>query len=132
MGDLMACGDGGVEMERRMLQPIIIMIFRKENKFIMNIEKNKINQVNLKGLKHGLWRCYRSDGSLDEENYYVDGKRNGLHRTYTVSGKLIDQINYSNDLIHGLWLMNWTDGNLLANLYFEYGVEEGEQIAYDY
>ena len=64
------------------------------------------------GLKEGLWRYFDATGRLVMEEYYKEGKLNGIFSSYYISGKLFGFGVYSDDKRHGEFLIFNPDGSL--------------------
>lgn len=65
--------------------------------------KNRVLQTGsfLHGLKNGLWRTFRPDGSLAREENFKHGKYHGLVKIFDHKKNLVEQLKYRNGLRHG-------------------------------
>jgi antitoxin component YwqK of YwqJK toxin-antitoxin module len=65
----------------------------------------------------GVAVAYWPDGGVQEEQSFVDGKKDGAHRIYTPSAVLLEETPYRADLIEGLsW--TWHDNGQMARELF--------------
>lgn len=77
------------------------------------------------GNKDGLWKSYYLDGSLCEEEYYVNGKLHGINKRYYRSGALyIEEPNFEGE-IHGLRKVYWDSGTIKLEEEYVHGLRHG-------
>src|SRR4051794_1118851 len=66
--------------------------------FIIGPKKDTLNRVDLKGLKQGPWVVHvdnaRGERGYEEEGYFVDSKKEGTWRKYSLEGDMIALENY--------------------------------------
>lgn len=86
----------------------------------------KINQLNAKGRKEGLWITTTKDGCTTTVNY-VDGKKEGLLETYDNNGERLRQrTNYVKNKKHGLHETYYvTTGALCERIEYTNGKRNG-------
>ncbi len=58
--------------------------------------------------KHGYWKTYYTNGSIQEEGNYVQGKKQGEWRQYASAGYLTGIETYKDNVLHGEYVQfNW-------------------------
>jgi hypothetical protein len=66
--------------------------------FIIGPKKDTLNRVDLKGLKQGPWVVHvdnaRGERGYEEEGYFIDNKKEGMWRKYSLEGDMIALENY--------------------------------------
>jgi len=72
---------------------ISIAVYKKG--FLVN--RDNINRYDYNGLKRGLWKTFYENGLTKNECTYLDGKKNGFLKEYSVEGNLIKIEKYIND-----------------------------------
>ncbi len=70
------------------------MEFKKEKKFIMDIENDQINHTDSNDIRQGLWRTWYDNGQLRGEGY-------GLYRCWSFSGRLMWEEYHANGIQEG-------------------------------
>lgn len=63
--------------------------------------------------KDSIWKFYREEDGLliSEENYHA-GKKNGISKTFSDEGKVLEVVNWVAGLRNGPWEQFYTDGKL--------------------
>ena len=83
--------------------------------------------LDMRGVKHGLWKEYYSDGMLRAEGEYRNGQRIGEWLFYYRNGKIEQRGKYApGERPHGLWKWYYESGNSWREENFRKGLEEGE------
>lgn len=98
--------------------PIIILtgIFINVNMLAQKGYTEKVNQLNTKGLKEGLWR-EDVNKYWRTETYYQNGKKNGLYKSFNISKGELDCFGeYENDTMMGTWYYFGDLGHLIMVL----------------
>jgi protein TonB len=72
-------------------------------------------------LESGLFVTYDSTGTIESENNYLNGKRNGDQREYYPSGSLYYSEQYADNFEHGKRMVYYEDGKLKREEVFEKG-----------
>lgn len=82
-------------------------------------------------IRDGEWVFFHDDGKTRKlEERYVDGKREGVSRSYFPNGKPLREITYSGNDVSGL-LTEWDDtGRKLGEVNFKDGKRDGKLILY--
>ncbi len=83
-------------------------------------------EVTYDKIESGYAKIYYDDGVLGSEGNYI--KRNvkdGLWKYYTVKGKLISEINYTNGIKNGKEQQFWGNGNVMEEKNWVNGKQEG-------
>lgn len=62
-------------------------------------KEQRLNRKDGKGLKHGLWKEFYSNGLVKTEGMYVHGKKNGYFKEYGKKGELINTVKYLDDVV---------------------------------
>src|SRR3954468_10967872 len=66
--------------------------------YIISAKKDTLNRVDLKGLKQGPWVVHvdnaRGERGYEEEGYFIDNKKEGMWRKYSLEGDMIALENY--------------------------------------
>ena len=63
-----------------------------ESDFVINEEF--VNRTNKRGLKDGIWKSFYKNGKVVLEGRYINNKRNGFFREYSINGKLLNTYKY--------------------------------------
>jgi len=69
------------------------------------------------------WRFYNDDGSIKLEINYLEGKKNGIRKTYR-EDEIIEEM-FVNNIKDGTTRYYFADGDLKKEIVFEDGLEEG-------
>ena len=66
--------------------------------------------------KDSLWRFYSEfDGALVAEEFYKEGKKDGISKNYYPGKGLSEVVNWKNGIREGQWLEFYSDGNIKVN-----------------
>ena len=74
---------------------MIIELITYKKGFITNRER--INRYDSQELKHGKWKTFYEDGSLQSEGNYKHGLKHGYFKEYDIEGNLLTAAKYLND-----------------------------------
>ena len=75
-------------------------------------------------------RSYFSNGNLEYEAEFVNGKLDGTSKVWLEDGTLYSVSQYSNDQPHGTWKKFHPNGKLMFELNYEYGQKHGHEKWY--
>jgi uncharacterized protein len=64
--------------------------------------KQKLNQLDAEGRRHGLWEHYYPDGTLWQRRHYHHGKAHGLWEHYYPDGTLWGKGHCHHDRLKGI------------------------------
>jgi hypothetical protein len=96
-----------------------IAAFNQAKNYIIGKKGDTLNRVDANNLKQGKWVTHveslRGEPGYDEEGVYVDGKKEGLWRHYSLMGDLLAAENYK-----------WGVKNGICRYYTLYGIEREE------
>ena len=70
-------------------------------------------------------QSYFSNGNIEYEAEFVNGKLDGFTRVWLEDGTLISESEYSNDQAHGLWIKYHLLGSIKYKVRYEYGKKHG-------
>ena len=87
---------------------------------------NKLNFSTQKKVE----RSYFSNGNLEYEAEFVNGKLDGISKVWLEDGTLFSVSQYSNDHPHGNWKKFHPNGKLMFELNYEYGIKHGTEKWY--
>ena len=90
---------------------------------------NNRNEPNLSSQKM-VERYYFSNGNLEYEAEFINGKLDGTNRVWSEDGALYSKSEYSNGQPHGVWIIFHPNGALMHEVYFEYGLKHGAEKWY--
>ena len=76
------------EQETKITTGVIRTYYDKEQ------TKLKTEYFQLNGKRNGIYKSYHSNGQLESEVNYIDGKENGIHKSYYKNGQLREEVNY--------------------------------------
>ena len=82
------------------------------------------------GKLHGTYISVDNRGAIIEKVDFVEGLKNGVYYKYE-RGRIIHEMNYSNDVIHGVFRRYYANGNLQEESNYANGVLDGEARWYD-
>ena len=85
--------------------------------------ENKLNPSTQKKVE----RSYFSNGNLEYEAEFVNGKLDGTSKVWLEDGTLYSVSQYSNDQPHGTWKKFHPNGKLMFDVYYEYGQKHGNE-----
>jgi antitoxin component YwqK of YwqJK toxin-antitoxin module len=91
-----------------------------------DLEQNKLKEeyYEVDGKKEGVYKSYRENGQLLHICNYFDDKLNGEFKSYWEDGELFEIINYVNDKIEGEYKAYWGNGELCYKNYYINGVKQ--------
>ncbi len=75
----------------------IITLLEYNNDFL--ISRERINRVDAKGLKQGIWKDFYTGGGIKSEKTYKDDQLHGYYKEYDDKGKLVLTMLYENGSI---------------------------------
>lgn len=82
-------------------------------------------------LKDSTWLYYsEEEGTLASEEFYVNGRMDGVWKIYYPDGKVAEETSYSNDLKEGPWMQYFTDGSVKQKASHSADKLEGAFIVY--
>lgn len=85
----------------------------------------------LKQQKDSLWQYFdQENGKLLSEEFYSDGKKQGIVKTYYPSGEVAEEVTYKNDVKDGPWKQYFTDGAIKGKGTYVNGEPDGMYIMY--
>ena len=70
-------------------------------------------------------KSYFSNGNLEYEAEYVNGKLDGTSKVWLENGTLYSISKYSNNQPHGIWKKFHPNGKLMFEVNYEYGQKHG-------
>ena len=79
---------------------------------------------------NNLHKSYYSDGSLEFEANYINGKPDGFVKYWLNNGILISTAQYQNGKLHGNWYRYHKNGNLAYEGKYFYGQLHGNEKYY--
>lgn len=109
---------------------------KKPNHYqLTHYDKSKTVAPKKDGKLDGITKRYYGNGKLYQEISYIDGKRTGVHATYTIVGDLIDYETYKDDILNGLtkkyhYLRN-DKTQLRSKLMYKNGKKNGLETTYN-
>jgi len=118
----------------RAISQIFPFIFISSNKIILflfviiagcthfGFRKDSTSSPNL-----NVERSYFSNGKIEYEAEFINGKLDGLSRVWTENGMLISESEYSNGQPHGIWRKYHPNGSLMYEVHYEYGKKHGDE-----
>ena len=74
---------------------ITVLIFKKD----ILIKREKINRIDDRQLKQGLWRDYFSNDRIKYEAIYLNNELHGYYKEWNIKGQLIKNIKYFNGIV---------------------------------
>lgn len=81
--------------------------------------------------RDSLWKFYSEyDGKLVAEEMYLDGKKNGLSRTFYAGEGVAEILTWEEDSREGNWEQYFSDGKLKIKGTYKKNENEGEVTAY--
>jgi antitoxin component YwqK of YwqJK toxin-antitoxin module len=82
------------------------------------------------GVRYGLWKNWRSDGTLRSTGYYANGLRTGVWASYSGAGALLGEMNYQDGSRNGDWTAYSEDGAVLEEGQYSENVATGRWTTY--
>ncbi len=74
---------------------IIISLIEFKRGMVTNRER--INRKDKKGLKQGYWKTFWANDKTRTEGYFINDKKNGFFKTFSIEGNLLSIEKYIND-----------------------------------
>jgi len=71
----------------------------------------------------------RFEGNYRIVEEYVNGQKNGISKKYAPNGKIVETINYKNDVKHGEKI-DYMLGSIYCKSMYENGLQHGDEIVY--
>lgn len=88
---------------------------------------NKIAEGKFVGQqKDSLWRYYNPDGTINYDEYYQNGLKNGRCRQYYPDGKLLESAPFTNGKLHGAVIQFFPEGLNKSVVNFNSGIQDGD------
>ena len=82
-------------------------------------------------VKDGKWLYYNNSGKLIAEDYYKNGKKNGVSKLYSSQdGTLLKEEPWENDVLHGEYREYYTTGQLRLKWNYKKGKIDGQYESY--
>ena len=75
----------------------VTVISEYQNNYLINRER--INRIDLNGMKQGTWKIFQDNGNLYKEMFYVNNILEGIYREYDNNGKLYLTLRYEDGKI---------------------------------
>ena len=79
---------------------------------------------------HSKEKVYYDNGYIKAVISKKDGKLNGVSNYYDTDSKLINSVNYMNNLLHGSWIEYYKDSSIKYKVLYNYGLKHGSEIWY--
>jgi antitoxin component YwqK of YwqJK toxin-antitoxin module len=81
--------------------------------------------------REGLWQFYSEfDGALVSEEFYKEGKKEGVAKTFFPGKGVLELITWKNDIREGLWEQYFDDGALKLRCSYKNDLKEGPITVY--
>lgn len=81
--------------------------------------------------RDSLWKFYSEyDGKLVAEEIYLDGKKNGISKTFYADAELAEILTWKNGSREGNWEQYFSDGKLKLKGFYKNDENEGEVTSY--
>ncbi len=119
-----AGGDGLLPIQSAAYDRKIVSLLKKHTPKT----KEELERENINGIQT---EYHKPEGSIKSVGNYVNGKREGEHRDYYVTGQLQRKVNYKKGAFHGEFIRYEIDGSILSKENYVNGVLHGEMINYD-
>jgi len=94
-------------------------------KYFHNNEKIKEEEYYINGKKNGIFKQYDSFGNINAEIEFKDDKRNGYSKYYFLNGQIQDLVSYKNDKRHGSFRTYNESGQLTEEKNYKNGQKNG-------
>lgn len=92
----------------------------------MSAEGNYINTI-----KDSLWKYYSFwTGALVSEEFYSNGKKNGIQKSYFTNGNVSEEIEFKNDIKDGNWNQYFEDGKKKLETTYQWNKVNGRYTFY--
>ena len=72
-------------------------------------------------------KSYFSNGNVEYEAEFINGKLDGVSRVWLEDGTLISESEYSNGQPHGIWMRYHPNGSIKYEIRYEYGKKNGDE-----
>ncbi len=82
------------------------------------------------GVRHGLWKAWRHDGTLRSTGQYVNGLRDGVWESYSGTGALLSELTYEAGSRSGDWVAYSESGAILEEGQYSENVASGRWTTY--
>ncbi len=82
------------------------------------------------GIRHGEWKTYRDDGSLQSKGVFAMGLRTGVWEAYDPQGVVLSEMNYLAGSRHGDWRAYSNDGALIGEGQYADNTPSGRWTTY--
>ena len=82
------------------------------------------------GVRHGLWKAWRDDGTLRSSGHYAHGLREGTWESFSSSGALLSELHYEGGGRSGDWLAYSETGAILEEGQYSENVASGRWTTY--
>lgn len=81
--------------------------------------------------KDSLWKYYSYyTSALVSEEYYVKGKKTGLHKSFYENGQVSEEITWANDYKEGKWAQYFPDGKEKMKTNYSFNMVNGQYYFY--
>ena len=70
-------------------------------------------------------RSFFSNGSVEYEAEFINGKLDGVSRVWLEDGTLISESEYNNGQPHGIWMQYHPNGSIKHKIRYEFGKKNG-------
>jgi antitoxin component YwqK of YwqJK toxin-antitoxin module len=90
-------------------------INKKDGEWTLYVKESNGKVVSAKGVfsedkRNGKWIFYYPNGAVKSESTYVDGKQNGISKSYNKNGKVTAEIPYKDDKVNGTRILYTDEG----------------------
>ena len=82
------------------------------------------------GVRHGVWKGWREDGTLRSQGQYVNGLREGVWQAYSESGSLLSELSFAAGSRHGEWHSYSETGSILEEGQYSENTATGRWTTY--
>lgn len=101
-----------------------------ENGLLESVLSQKV--IGLELVNHGRCEAYYSNGNMQSNGVWKDGKREGEYKEYYENGKVKSTGRFKDDLYVGNWMFYYENGKIRRNVHFtEFGAYDGIEMRYD-
>jgi antitoxin component YwqK of YwqJK toxin-antitoxin module len=81
--------------------------------------------------KDSLWKYYSYyTSALVSDEFYVKGKKNGIHRSYYENGQVSEETEWLNDYKEGKWIQYFPDGSIKMKTNYSFNMVNGRYYFY--
>jgi antitoxin component YwqK of YwqJK toxin-antitoxin module len=90
-------------------------------------EKTKVKEEYFKmnGKMNGIYKSYWKNGQLCTEVNYIDDIMNGIKKSYFPNGQLEEELNYIDGKKNGIYKSYWENGQLEEEVNYIDGLKQG-------